>query len=91
MLSAKPQVVYLSDEQELTDLVRSALSERFDVTVVKEVSQLDDALRAIRQIKPDYVIVDPQVPSLDHDELRRRLKADAELSGIQILIVREDI
>ena len=91
MLSAKPQVVYLSDEQELTDLVRSALSERFDVTVVKEVSQLDDALRAIRQIKPDYVIVDPHVPSLDHDELRRRLKADAELSGIQILIVREDI
>ena len=91
MLSAKPQVVYLSDEQELTDLVRSALSERFDVTVVKEVSRLDDALRAIRQIKPDYVIVDPHVPSLDHDELRRRLKADAELSGIQILIVREDI
>jgi len=91
MLSAKPQVVYLSDEQELTDLVRSALSERFDVTVVTEVTQLDDALMAIQQIKPDYVIVDPQVPSLDHDELRRRIKANAELSGIQILIVREDI
>ena len=61
------------------------------MTVVTEVGRLDDALRAIRQIKPDYVIVDPQVPSLDHDELRRRMKADAELRGIQILIVREDI
>jgi DNA-binding response OmpR family regulator len=91
MLSAKPQVVYLSDEQELTGLVRSALSERFDVTVVTEVTQLDDVLRTIRQIKPDYVIVDPQVPSLDHDELRHRMKVDAELSGIQILIVREDV
>jgi DNA-binding response OmpR family regulator len=91
MLSVKPQVVYLSDEQELTGLVRSALSERFEVTVVAEVTQLDDVLRAIRQIKPDYVIVDPQVPSLDHDELGHRMRADAELSGIQILIVREDV
>jgi DNA-binding response OmpR family regulator len=91
MLRAKPRVVYLSDEQEMTDLVKLALSERFDVTVVTEVNHPDDALKAIRQIKPDFVIVDPQLPSLDHDELHRRIKADTDLHGIQILIVREDV
>ena len=91
MPSLKPRVVYLSEEQEMTDLVKLALSERFDVTVVTEVNHPDDALKAIRRIKPDYVIVDPQLPSLDHDELHQRIKTDADLRDVQILIVREDV
>jgi DNA-binding response OmpR family regulator len=91
MPRVKARVVYLSEEQEMTDLVKLALSERFDVTVVTEVNHPDDALKAIRRIKPDYVIVDPQLPSLDHDELHQRIKTDADLQGIQILIVREDV
>lgn len=90
MPSDKPLVVYFSDEPEMVDLVKVALSDRFEVTGVTGVTRLDDALSALRRIKPDFVIVDPSLPSLDHQQLNHRIKADGALKGIQILIVRED-
>jgi CheY-like chemotaxis protein len=90
MLVIKPHVAYFSEEQEMVDLVKVTLSDRFDVTPVIGLLSLDDALDILRQINPEFVIVDPHLPSLDHQELSRRLKADGDLKDIQILIVRED-
>jgi DNA-binding response OmpR family regulator len=91
MLDIKPQVAYFSDEQEMVDLVTLTLSERFDVMPVIGMTSVDEALDILRQIKPDYVIVDPSLPSLDYQELSRWMKADAELKDIQILIVKDDV
>lgn len=91
MMGAKPQVVYFSDEQEMVDLVTMTLSERFEVMPIIGLTQLDEALATLRKAKPDFVIVDPNLPSLDHEALSRQMKADAELKGIQILIVRDDV
>jgi CheY-like chemotaxis protein len=90
MLVIKPHVVYFSEEQEMVDLVKVTLSDRFDVTPVIGLLSLDDALDILRQINPDFVIVDPHLPSLDPQELSQRLKVDGDLKDIQILIVRED-
>lgn len=90
MVGVKPQVVYFSAEEEMVDLVTLTLSERFEVTEVTEVAGLDGALNALRRIKPDYIIVDPDFPHVDHQQFYQRIKADAELKGIQVLIVRED-
>ncbi len=86
----KPQVVYFCDEHEMADLVTLTLSDRFQVTAVMGMTHLDDAVDALRGTKPDYVIVDPDLPTLDHQQLNRRIKADKDLRGIQILIIRED-
>lgn len=91
MAGEKPLVVYLSDEQEMVDIVSITLSERFDVAPVIGMTSLDEALDALRQTMPDFVIVDPNLPSLDHQELARRIKSDGELQGIQVLIVRDDV
>lgn len=91
MTGEKPLVVYLSDEQEMVDIVSTTLSERFDVMPVLGLTTLDEALDTLRQTKPNFVIVDPDLPSLDHQELSRRIKSDAELQGIQVLIVRDDV
>jgi CheY-like chemotaxis protein len=90
MMDVKPQVVYFSDEPEMVDLVAMTLSERFDVTPVIGMTSIDEALDALIETKPDFVIVDPNLPTMDHQELFRRLKADAQLKSIQILIVRDD-
>jgi DNA-binding response OmpR family regulator len=90
MSGAKPHVVFISDEPEMVDLVALNLSDRFDVTPVTGVIDLDDALDALRRLKPHFVIVDPDLPGLDHQHLHSRMQADADLKGIQILIVSDD-
>jgi len=90
MTSIKPQIVYLSDKPELIELVRLKLSHTFEVTGVTDVADLDAALDVLRLIRPDYVLLDPHVPNLDHRQLHRRIKADEELNPIQILVIRED-
>ncbi len=90
MMDIKPQVVYFGDEQELVDLVTANLSNRFEITPVMGMTDLDDMLDVLRRIKPDYVLIDPRLPNLDHQQLHHRIKTDAELEGIQILIVSDD-
>jgi DNA-binding response OmpR family regulator len=89
--NVKPQVVYFSDEEEMADLVTLNLSGQFDVTPIIGMTPLDNALATLRRIKPDFVIIDPHLPSLDHQQLYRWIKTDPELVGIQILIVRDDM
>jgi DNA-binding response OmpR family regulator len=89
MTNVKSQVVYFSDEQEMVDLVTSTLSHQFEVTAVTGLTGLDDAVEALREIRPAYVIVDPHLESLDHQQLHRQIQADEELKGIHFLIVRD--
>jgi len=88
--SIKPQVVYFCDEPELVELVKLNLSHTFEVVGVTDATDLDTALSNLRQIRPDYVLVDPHLPALDHRQLHRRLKSDSALKDIQILVISED-
>ena len=90
MVQVKPQVVYFSDEQEMVDLVKLSLSANFDVTPVIGQPSLEDALETLLALGPDFVIVDPHLPSLDHQQLYQRMQTDVDLQGIQILIVSDD-
>lgn len=90
MVDMKPHVVYFSDEQEMVDLIKLTLSANFEVTPVVGLSSLEDALETLSALKPDFIIVDPNLPSLDHRQLHQRMQADADLEGIQILIVSDD-
>jgi DNA-binding response OmpR family regulator len=90
MTDAKPQVVYFSDKQALLDQVTTALSREFEVTGVTGVISLDELLLTVRRIKPDYVLVDPRLPDIDHQQLHHRIKSDEELNRIQILVIRDD-
>jgi CheY-like chemotaxis protein len=74
----------------MVDLVKVTLSERFDVTPVIGTPSVDEALETLHRILPDFIIVDPNLPNLDHQELLQHMKADEELKDIQILIVRDD-
>jgi DNA-binding response OmpR family regulator len=90
MTDIKPLVVYFGDEQELVDLVTANLSNRFEITPVIGMTDLDDVLDVLRRIKPDYVLIDPRLPNLDHQQLHHRMKTDSELEGTQILIISDD-
>ena len=69
MAGMKPQVVYFSDEQEMVDLVKLTLSANFDVTPVIGQPSLEETLETLRVLKPNFVIIDPNLPGLDHQQL----------------------
>ena len=90
-MDVKPQVVYFSDEKEMVDLIKLQLSSRFDVTPAIGMPSVENALETLRRLKPDFVIVDPNLPSLDLQQLHHEMQADADLKGIQVLIVSDDV
>jgi DNA-binding response OmpR family regulator len=89
MSDSKPQVVYFGAEQATVEQVKAALSHSFKVAGITGVADLDEALSVIRQIGPDYVLVDPRLPGLDHQQLHLQLKADETLEEVQILAISD--
>ena len=89
MPDQKPQIVYFSDERVRINRIKAGLGQKFQVTEVMGVSHVDEALDALKQIQPDYVLIDPHLPHVDHNTLYQHIKADPTLSRIQILVIRD--
>ena len=86
----RPTVIYFSTSPEMADLIKGVLGHKFEVTATSEALHVDGALKAIRQARPDYVLVDSRSPHLDHLQLYRHTRADKELEKIQLLIISDD-
>ena len=46
-----------------------------------------DALRDLRALRPDLVLLDVMLPGVSGFEICRRLRADAQLAGIRIMML----
>ncbi len=89
MSDKKPQIVYFSDERIKINRIKAGLGQKFQVTEVMGVSHVDEALDALKQIQPDYVLIDPDLPHVDQHVLYQHMQDDPTLSGIQILVIRD--
>ena len=65
----------------LRDLLKSAGFELI------EAVDGEEALACAREHRPDLILMDIQLPVMDGYEATRRLKADAELSAIPIIVI----
>lgn len=86
-MSEKPSriVVCVEDEQEMIDLVSLILSRKgFEVI---GASGGQDGLRLIEQLQPDLVLLDLMMPDMDGWEVYQRMKANAALNRIPVIVV----
>jgi DNA-binding NarL/FixJ family response regulator len=67
--------------------LRAVLSAIRDMAVVGCVADGDEALAVARQVRPDVMLVDFALPSIDGVELTRRLALDRELSEIRVVML----
>ena len=79
------RVLVVEDEPDVAEMIRYNLGkEGYDVRVVGNGT---DALRQVKDARPDVILLDIMVPQLNGWEICRRLKQDRETLAIPIIMV----
>jgi DNA-binding NarL/FixJ family response regulator len=80
--------VLIADSQALVRAGFHALLEsEDDMTVAGEAGDGEEAVALARDVRPDVVLMDVDLPGLDGLEAARRIVSDPELSGVRVMIV----
>ena len=66
------RTVIVDDERHARQKIRTMLARESDVEVVRECANGDDAIKAIRELQPDLVFLDVQMPGRDGFEVVRQ-------------------
>ena len=88
VLSAAAQtghILVCDDDPLVTDLLAHKLEGRgYRVTVAADG---EEALKRLREERPDAVLLDAMMPMLDGYEVLRRIRADASLAGLPVIML----
>lgn len=80
--------VLLADDQSLVRAgFKALLDAQPDVEVTGEAADGEEALRAIRQLRPDVVLMDIRMPLLDGLAATRRVTGDPELADVKVVML----
>ncbi len=83
------RVLVVDDEERIREIVRSYLErEGFDVA---EACDGDAALQAVRDRKPDLVVLDVMMPGIDGVEVLRRIRTTSEVPVIMLTARSEEL
>ncbi len=81
----KKRILCIEDETEMIELIRMVLErEGLDVTGAMGGEQ---GLKAMKEQKPDLILLDLMMPGMDGWEVYRQMRADKELTDIPVIIV----
>lgn len=80
--------VALADDQALVRQgLRGLLENSDDIVVVAEATNGVDAVRAVREARPDVVLMDIRMPTMDGIEATRLIAMDPNLAASRILVL----
>lgn len=77
------RVLVVDDDDDMRDLMTMVLSERYDVAAARDGVE---GLELARRLRPDLVVLDLLMPRMHGFEVCRRIREDAELKAVKVLI-----
>jgi NarL family two-component system response regulator LiaR len=88
--SAKTTIVLADDHPLLRKALRDVLEKEDDFQIVAEAGDGEEAVRLVRDLLPNVVIMDISMPNLDGLAATRQIKADFPRVAVLVLTVHTD-
>ena len=82
----KKKILIVDDDLQFSSLLQLNLSQHEEFEVSTETDSTK-AIAAIRDLKPDLILLDIVMPDLDGGDIQRLLLADPELRDIRIIVI----
>ncbi|WP_218508570.1 ATP-binding protein [Variovorax sp. dw_308] len=80
----RPHVLLADDNADMRDYLRRLLSPHYELTCT---ANGEDAFGAARRQRPDLILTDVMMPRVDGFELLRKLRADAGLHTVPVVVL----
>jgi CheY-like chemotaxis protein len=80
------RVCYVEDDEDIQRIVRMSL-ERIGKLTVKVVSDPMQAIDAIKDFKPDLVMLDWMMPGMDGPSLFRKMRETPEMRNLPVVFI----
>lgn len=79
------KIVWVEDDKFLVSLIQK----RMEGTSAKLIQVTDGALAydKVKEVRPDVVVLDLLMPNIDGFEILKKIKADAEIKAIPVLVL----
>jgi signal transduction histidine kinase/ligand-binding sensor domain-containing protein/DNA-binding response OmpR family regulator len=84
MITARHTILVVDDDHAIRHYLQQMLKDKYDVT---EAANGEEALRKAQQQLPDLVISDIRMDAMDGIELCRKIKKDASLNHIPVILL----
>jgi DNA-binding NarL/FixJ family response regulator len=84
------RVLLVDDHAFVRSGVRALLEEEADIKVVGEASSGEEALSKVRELRPQLVVMDVNMPGMDGIEATKRIKSEHPQISIIVLTVNDE-